>query len=133
MHYNYKLDEQVRTNIGKSHIKPIEKKKIIYYTKFKISNPIVKNNTNSAKIHLNQTNIVYKFICTFRECLPKNKIYSYIGYTTTLSRRITYQLSENCTIKQHFIIKHNNSTNQLISSDIRKILTDNTIIIKNIK
>ena len=27
--------------------------KLIYYTKFKISNLIVKNNTNSAKIHVN--------------------------------------------------------------------------------
>ena len=42
---------------------------------------------------------------------------------------VTYHLSENSAIKQHLIIKHNNSTNQLTSSDVRKILTDNTIII----
>ena len=44
MHKNYKLDEQVMTNI-----KPTEPQKqiklIIYYTKFKTSNLIVKNNT----------------------------------------------------------------------------------------
>ena len=32
-------------------------------------------------------------------------------------------------MKQHLIIKHNNSTNQLISFNVRKILTYNTIII----
>ena len=65
MHNNYKLDEQAITNILKRHIKPIEKQKqikLIYYTKFKTSNLIIKNNTNSAKIHLNKTNVVYKFI-----------------------------------------------------------------------
>ena len=63
MHYNYKLDDQAITNMIKRRIKPIKKQKpirlIIYYTKFKGSNFIVKNNTNSAKIHLNQTNVVY--------------------------------------------------------------------------
>ena len=42
---------------------------------------------------------------------------------------LSYHLSENSTIKQHLIIKHNNSTNQLTSSDVRKIPKDNTIII----
>ena len=131
MHYHYKLDEQAIANIIKRHIKPIEKqmKLIIYNTKFKTSNLIVKNNTNSVKIHLNQANVVYKFICPFWECLPKNKNNSYIGYTTTLSCCLTYHLSENSTIKQHLIIKHNNYTNQLITSDVRKILTDYTVII----
>ena len=77
MQYNYKLDEQAMTNIIKRRLKPIEKQKqkkiIINYSKFKTSNFIVKNNTNSAKTYLNQTNVVYKFICPFRECLPKNK------------------------------------------------------------
>ena len=57
MLYNYKLDEQAITNIIIRHFKLIEKheqiKLIIYYTEFKLSNLIVKNNTNSAKIHLN--------------------------------------------------------------------------------
>ena len=103
MHYNYKLDEQAITNIIKRHIKPIKKDKqiklIIYYTKFKTLNLIIKNNTDSAKIHLNQTNVVYKFICPFRECLPKSKNNSYTGYTTTLSHHLTYHLSENSAIK----------------------------------
>ena len=37
--------------------------------------------------------------------------------------------SKKSTIKQHLIIKHNNCTDQLTSSDLRKILTDDTIII----
>ena len=69
-------------------------------------------------------------MCSFRECLPKNKNNIHIDYTTTtLSGHLSYHLSENSTIKQHLIIKQNNSTNQLTSSDVRKILTDDTIII----
>ena len=94
MHYNYKLDEQAITNIIKRHMKPIKKQKqiklIIYYTKFKTLNLIVKNNTNSAKIHLIQTNVVYKFIYPFQECLPKNKNNSYIGYTKTILTSSSY-------------------------------------------
>ena len=85
---------KVRTIIIKRHIKPLDKQKqiklIIYYTKFKTTNLVVKNITNSVKILLNQTNVVYKFICPLRECLPKKKKDSSIGYTTTtLSRRLT--------------------------------------------
>ena len=55
---------------------------------------------------------------------------SYIGYTTTaLSHCLTHHVSENSALKQHLIIKHNNSTKQLTFSDIRKILSDNTVII----
>ena len=102
------IDEQIVTKIMKRYIKPIEKQKqiklIIYYTKFEISNLIVKNNTNSAKILLNQSNVVYKSICPFLECLPKNKNNIYICYTTaTLSRRLSYHLSENNAIKQHLL------------------------------
>ena len=139
MHYNCKLDKQAITNIIKRLFKFIEKQKqikiIFDYTKFKTSSLIVKKNPNSAKIHLNKTNVVYKFIYPFGECLSKNKNNSYIDYKTTmLSRWLTYHLSENSVMKQHLIIKHYNSTNQLTSSDIRKILTDNTTIIyKTIK
>ena len=109
MHHNYKLDEQAITNIKKRHIKPTEKPKqinLIFCTKFKTPNLIVKNNTNSAKICLNQTNVGNKFTCPFREYLPKNKNNSYIGYTTTtLSRRLTYHLSDHSATKEHLIIK----------------------------
>ena len=75
MHYNYKLNKQAITNIIKRHIKPIEKQKqikLIYYTKFKTSNLIVKNN-NSAKILLNQTNVAYKFMSISRVPTKKQK------------------------------------------------------------
>ena len=129
-----KLDEQTITNIIKRHIKPIEKQKriklFICYTKFKTSTLIVKNNTNSANIFLNQINAVYKFISLFRECLQKNK-YSYVGYTNaTLSRRlIDHFFLKNSYIKQHLIIKLNNITDQITFSDVKKILTDYTISI----
>ena len=59
--------------------------------------------------------------------LPEKNIH--IGYTTTkLSRRLTYHRSENNAIKQHKNFKHNNNTDHLISSDVRKILTDNMIL-----
>ena len=74
MNYNYKLDEQAITNIIKSTEKQKQIKLIIYNTKFKTSNLIIKNKTNSAKIHLNQPNVVQKFICPFQECLLKTKI-----------------------------------------------------------
>ena len=68
-------------------------------------------------MHLNQTNIVHKIMCTFRKCHQKNKSNSYIGYTTTkLSCGLTYYLSENSAKKKYFIINHSNSTNQLTSS-----------------
>ena len=106
MHFNYKLKEQAITNIIKRHIKPTKKQieLIIYYTKFKTPNLIVKNNTNSAKILLNQTNVVHKFVCPYWECLPKNKNNSYIGYTTTTLSRLTNHLSENSAMK-YLIIK----------------------------
>ena len=120
MHYNYKLDGKVITNIIKRHIKPIEKQKqmklIICNTKFKTSNLIVKNNTNHAKILLNQTNVVYELMCPFEECLSKNKNNIYIGCKTTkLSHRLTYHFFENSAIKQNLIIKHNNSIDSQIN------------------
>ena len=50
MHNNYKLGEQVITNIIKRNIKTIEKqiKLIIYYKKFQMTNFIIKN-TNLSK------------------------------------------------------------------------------------
>ena len=71
MHKNYKVDWQVMTNILYRHIKPTEPQKqtklIIYYTKFKTSKLIIKNNTTPT-----QANIVYRFTCQFRECFPEN-------------------------------------------------------------
>ena len=96
MHEIYKVEEQVITNIIYRRIKPTEHQKqiklIIYYTIFKTSNLVVKNNRNISKIPLTQTNVVYKFTCPFPEYFSENKITpnTYIGHTTTtLSRRLT--------------------------------------------
>ena len=106
-----------------------------YYTKFKTSNLIVKNNASSSKTFLNQTNVVYKITYPFRECLSKYNIIAntYIGQiTTTLSRRLTYHPSVLSDIKQHLTTKPNKDTDKLKSPHIRKILINNTkIIYKN--
>ena len=135
MNKNYKVDEQVITNIILRHIKPTEQiKLIIYYTKFKTSNLIVKNYTNSPspqKKPLTQTNAVYKFTCPLRECFSKNDITpnTYIGHTTTtLSRCFTYHLSDISAIKQH-MTKHNKDPDKLKSPDIRKIPINKTKIV----
>ena len=61
--------------------------------------------------------------------IPKNKFNTYIGHTTTtLSRHLTYHLSDTSAIKQHIITKYN-SPNLNTSSDIHKILTKNTTIL----
>ena len=52
IHYNYKLDGQTITNVKNRRIKPVENQKqikLIYYTKFKTSNFIVKN-TSKPKL-----------------------------------------------------------------------------------
>ena len=139
MHKNYKVDEQVITNDIHRHIKLTEYQKqiklVIFYTKFKAYNFVVKNNKNSDKPHLTQSNVVYRFICPFREYLSENNIIpnTYIGYTTTtLSRRLTYSLFEVSAIKQQIRTKHDKETDKLKSPDIKKILINNTkIIYKN--
>ena len=57
----------------------------------------------------------------------------YISYTTTtLSRRLTNQLSEKSAIKYNEMTEHNKDTDKLKSPDIRQILINNTkIIYKN--
>ena len=139
MHKNYKVDEHVITNIILRHIKPTESHKqiklIIYFTKYKTSNLIVRNNTNSPNPLLTQTNVAYKFTCPFRECFSENNITPniYIGYTTTtLSCRLTYHLTDISAIKQHIMTKHNKDTDKLKSPNLRKILINNIkIIYKN--
>ena len=108
MYKNYQTDEQVITNIIHRPIKPTEPQKqiklIIYYSKFKMSNLIVKNNTSSPKTPQTQTNVVYKFSYPFREGLSEKNITAniYIDHTlTTPSRRLTYNI-----IKQHLMTKH---------------------------
>ena len=130
MHKNYKVDEQVITKIIYRHIKPTEPQKqiklIIYYIKFKTSNLIVTIQTPPNP--LTQTNVVYKFTCSFRECFSENNItpITDVGLTTTT---LSCHLTNISAIKQHIMTKHNNGTEKLKSPDIRKILISNTKII----
>ena len=69
MHTNYKVGKQVIINIIHRHIKPTKPQKqikhIIYYTKFKTSNFIVKNNTNFPQTPQN--------VCTINKSVHTKK------------------------------------------------------------
>ena len=71
---------------------------------------------DSSKTFLNQVNVVYKFTCPFQECRSENNITAntYNGHTTTtLSRRLTYHLSDIRVIKQYLMKKHDRNTDKL--------------------
>ena len=72
-----------------------------------------------------KTNVIYKFKCPLGDCISDNNNIS-VGLTsTTLSRRLTMHLSDTSSIAQH-LKKHSCPTTQL-----RKILTDNTTILEH--
>ena len=74
---------------------------------------------------LQKTNVIYKFKCPLGDCISDNNNI-YVGLTsTTLSRRLTMHLSDTSSIAQH-LKKHSCPTTQL-----RKILTDNTTILEH--
>ena len=67
-----------------------------------------------------------KFKCPLGDCISDNNNNIYVGLTsTTLSRRLTMHLSDTSSIAQH-LKKHSCPTTQL-----RKILTDNTTILEH--
>ena len=90
---------------------------MIYYKNLRTSNLIMKNNLTSDPSPLRQTNVVYKFSCSF----PHSQAEDYIGMTqTTLSRRLTMH-SQTGSIYEHFITHHN-------ERPTRSQLTENTTI-----
>ena len=98
---------------------------IIYYNKFKTSNLVIRNNSSPSIGVLQKTNVIYKFKCPLGDCISDNNNI-YVGLTsTTLSRRLTMHLSDTNSIAQH-LKKHSCPTTQL-----RKILTDNTTILEH--
>ena len=122
MHSNYKIDEKILKDIVYNNIKCTNSQDklnlIIYYTNKKASNLIMKNNLAPPKPSLQNTNLVYAFICP----MTHPKVSVYIGYTQTkLSRRLQYHLQKG-SIKEHF--RHNHST-ELTS----EIIYNNTHII----
>ena len=99
--------------------------KLFIYYKFKSSNLVIRNNSSPSIGVLQKTNVIYKFKCPLGDCIfDNNNIYA--GLTsTTLSRRLTMHLSDTSSIAQH-LKKHSCPTTQL-----RKILTDNTTILEH--
>ena len=124
----------LQVKISSHFTKPTETQKQIKldYTKFKTLSLRITQPPIHKKNLLRQTNIVYKFTRLFQECFTENSIIpnSYIGYkTTTLSRRLTYHLSDISAIKQLLMTNHKKDTDKLKSPDIRKIQINNTKII----
>ena len=86
---------------------------------------IIRNNSSPSIGVLQKTNVIYKFKCPLGDCISDNNNI-YVGLTsTTLSRRLTMHLSDTSSIAQH-LKKHSCPTTQL-----RKILTDNTTILEH--
>ena len=91
----------------------------------KTSNLVIRNNSSPSIGVLQKTNVIYKFKCPLGDCISDNNNI-YVGLTsTTLSRRLTMHLSDTSSIAQH-LKKHSCPTTQL-----RKILTDNTTILEH--
>ena len=129
MHYNYKSDEKIlKTLIHRNILLTDPNKKIkliIYYNKFKTSNLVIRNNSSPSTGVLQKNNVIYQFKCLLGDCISDNNNI-YVGLTsTTLSRRITMHLSDTSSIAQH-LKNHSCPTTQL-----RKILTDNTTILEH--
>ena len=69
---------------------------------------------------------IYKSKCPLGDCISDNNNNIYVGLTsTTLSRRLTMQLSDTSSIAQR-LKKHSSPTTEL-----RKILTDNKTILEH--
>ena len=100
-------------------------KLIIYYNKFKTSNLVIRNNSSPSIGVLQKNNVIYQFKCPLGDCISDNNNI-YVGLTsTTLSRTLTMHLSDTSSIAQH-LKKHSCPTTEL-----RKILTDNTTILEH--
>ena len=130
MHPNFQKDESAITKIIRRYITTTDPEKklrfIIYYRKFRTTNLIIKNNSSPKPKSLQETSVIYQFICPMGICNPLNKEQNgtYIGLTTTtLSRRLTYHLNEQSSIYKHL------SQHKVKPSEMRKILVDNTKII----
>ena len=122
MHRNYVIEERVLKDIITHNTKPIDPCQklniIFYYKNSKCSNLVMRNNLTTKPNTLQQTNVVYSFLCPFPHC----KADEYIGLTqTTLSRRLTMHAQAG-SIFQHFRNKHN-------MKPTRKQLVENTTII----
>ena len=130
MHNNYKLDERIIKELINDNTQCIDQNnKInvrIYYRNLKTCNLIMKNNPGSRLQPLEQSNLVYQFICplnhTTEEGQPTLNIQSYIGYTQcSLSKRIENHFYRG-SIKEHCISSHQ-------ERPTKQFIQDNTTII----
>ena len=66
-HKNYKIDENVLSEIIKNNVKPTDGDRkinlLIYYRNRKASNLVIRNDTSPKEDFLRQTNVVYEFKC----------------------------------------------------------------------
>ena len=123
MHSNYKIDEKVLNDIIHNHTKCIDPNHklnlTIYYKNRKSHNLVMRNNLTPPKPTLQQTNLIYGFICP----LSHPKVTAYIGYTQTmLSRRLDRHVYQG-SIKEHFHHDHNIKVTKQILYDNTKIIT----------
>ena len=122
MHKDYKVEERVLKEIICNNVKSTDPNQrinvIFYYKNRRTANLIMRNNLNTNHSDLQQTNVIYNFMCP----LPHCKAEQYIGLTqTTLSRRLTMHAQAG-SIFQHFKTKHQ-------AKPTRIQLTENTTII----
>ena len=86
---------------------------------------VIRNNSSPSIGVLQKTNVIYQFKCPLGDCIYDNNNI-YVDLTSTiLSRRLTMHLSDTSSIAQH-LKKHSCPTTEL-----RKILTDNTTILEH--
>ena len=124
----YKQEERIMKEIFYKNVKPTDQNAAInlqiYYKSKKTSHLLLRNNTAPEAEKTQKSHVVYRFTCNRGNCevLPS----TYIGMTTTtLSRRLTFHLS-NGAIKQHLLSEHGTAIT-------RKMLEENTEIIDTCK
>jgi hypothetical protein len=113
MSSNYKQREDQLKKIIKNYVKPKDAKSVnvlIYYKSRKLRNILIQNSPKNVA-HVNCSNVVYQYECPNTSCNAS----SYIGYTTNTLKTRMGQHSNNGSIKQHGLGKHET---RLTSTDI---------------
>ena len=87
--------------------------KLIYNNKFKTANLVMKNNSSRSMGVLQTTNVIYEFKCPLGDCISENNNI-YVSLTpTTLSRRLSMDLSDTSSTGQH-LKKHSCPTTEFL-------------------
>ena len=115
-HKNYKIEEKAIRNIIKSHVLELSVKinLIIYYKACKLSEKLMKNNSNCVQTHhYEKSHLVYRFSCNIGECRSLSTKNEYIGMTTcTLKERFSKHRYQGA-IFEHYVAKHTVKKNSL--------------------